>query len=358
MYRFCFITLNDLKEIDYTGNFPSNQFNWIYNWFSVFKKVENNVLGYNKKAYIVATYKDDKLVAIVPLMTLHRTFFKLIKIEFLEFLGQQWSNLGSDIISFDDLDEGFSTEMVSWVKANIKFHFLFLKYLPKKSVLATKFRLFHYAGAPYVDVNKHETYEVFSQEVYARKFREDLRRTLRRIKKDGFDFEVSFEEINEKNLVEIRRIAKSKEIDGKSFLYGDAEKTQFHLKMYDGFPSHVVFVKFNQQVVAYATSIDWKGERIGIDAAFDRDFRKYGAGIHCIDSTIQRSFLDKKQKLSFGLGLDTYKFQFTDRIDRYYMCFDFKLRVKAILALPYFLYRLKKEDQQVLHKLQKLKANG
>ncbi|MFA9370781.1 MAG: GNAT family N-acetyltransferase [Labilibaculum antarcticum] len=357
MYRFGFITLKDLKEIDYTANFPSNQFNWIYNWFSVFEKVENNVLGYSKKVYIVAAYKDDKLVAIVPLVKLYRTYFKLVKIKFLEFLGQQWSNLGCDIITLDDLDESFTSELVSWVKSNIKFHFLFLKYLPKKSVLATKYRLFNYSGAPFIDVEKHKDYEAFSQEVYDGKFREDLRRTLRKIKRDGFEIEVSFEEINEASLSEIRRIAKSKEVDGKSFLYGDLEKTQFHLKMYECFPSHAVFVKFNQKVVAYGTVIDWNGERIGIDAAFDRDYRKYGAGIHCLDAIIQRSFLDKKQKMSFGLGLDTYKFQFANQIDLYYMCFDFKFRIKAILALPYFMYRLKKEEKDVQGKLQKLQIN-
>ena len=92
-------------------------------------------------------------------------------------------------------------------------------------------------------------------------------------------------------------------------------------------------------------------KRIGIDAAFDRDYRKYGAGIHCIDALIQHSFSEKKRKISFGMGLDTYKFQFTDQIERYFMCYDYKLRLKSLLALPYFLYRLKKEDQMVTEKL-------
>jgi len=351
MYHFRFITLNDLKEIDYFGNFPSNQFNWIYNWFSVFEKVENNVLGYNKKAYIVAAYKDDQLAAVVPLVKLYRIYFKVVKIEFLEFMGQQWSSLGNDILKFDDLEECFSNELISWIKANIKFHFLFFKYLPESSVLANKYRLYNYAGAPFVQVGKYDSYEVFSAKVYTRKFREDLSRTLRKIKKDGFEYKLSFEKINDESLAEIRRIAKSKEVDGKKFLYKDAEKEQFHLKMYEIFPSQVVFVKFNQQAVAYGTSIDWNGERIGIDAAFDRDYRKYGAGIHCIDALIQHSFSEKKQKISFGMGWDTYKVQFTDQIDRYCMCYDYKLRLKSLLALPYFLYRLKKEDQMVAEKL-------
>lgn len=351
MYRFQIITLEDLKELDYTGSFPSNQFNWIYNWFTIFEKVENNVLGFNKKVFIVACFKNDKMVAIVPLIKLHRTYLKCIKIEFLEFLGQQWSNLGNDIIALEDLSDSFASELRIWTRSNIKYHFLFLKYLPKNSILAKNHKLFNYAGAPYIQVDKHENYEAFAKNVYSRKFREDLRRTLRKIKKDGFEFEICYEEINQASLQEIRRIAKSKMVDGKSFLYGDVEKTQFHLKMYESFPSHVVFVKFNNQAVAYATSIDWKDERIGIDAAFDRDYRKYGAGIHCIDTTIQTSFKDQNKKLSFGLGLDKYKFQFTDQIDQYFMCFDFKYRLKSLMALPYFLYRLKKEDQAVIEKL-------
>lgn len=355
MYNFQIISLKNLEEINIAESFPSNQFCWLNNWQKAFENVENNVLGFARKPYIIAAYKEDKLVAIVPLVKLRRTYFKIVKIEFLEFLGQQWSNLGNDILQFEKLDKSFSSDLVSWIRNNLKFHFLFLKYLPKNSAFADKYRLFHYAGAPFVHVEKHENYECFAKEVYTRKFREDLRRTLRKIKKDGFEFEICHEEINEASLNEIKRIAKSKMTDGKSFLYGDAEKTQFHLKMYECFPSHVVFVRFNKQAVAYATSIDWNGERIGIDAAFDREYRKYGAGIHCIDTTIQTSFKDGKQKLSFGLGLDTYKFQFTDQIDQFYMCFDFKYRLKSLLALPYFLYRLKKEDKSVLEKLEKAK---
>lgn len=357
MYNFRIIDITELKEIEYHENFPSSRFQWLYNWVLIFDGIENNVLGYKREPFIIAAFQDKDLVAIVPLVKLYRTYFNLLKVEFLEFLGQQWSSLGNDILQIKKLDEGFSGELISWIKKNIHFHFLFFKYLPGTSVLSRKFRLFHYAGAPFIRVHDYSTYEEFSSKVYTRKFREDLRRTLRKIKREGFEFEISFDEINDSSMEHIKRIAKSKETDGKSFLYGNSEKAEFHLQMYKNFPSQVVFIKFNNHAVAYGTSIDWNGERIGIDAAFDREYRNYGAGIHCIDSFIQKSFIDKKQKLSFGMGLDTYKFQFTNQIEDFYMCFDFKYRLKALLALPYFIYRLKKEEQKVQGQLQKVQVN-
>ncbi|PKQ67959.1 hypothetical protein BZG01_06230 [Labilibaculum manganireducens] len=358
MYNFQFISLKELKEIDYHGDFLSCDSNWISNWFSIFKNVENNVLGYKKRPYIISAYCNGKLAAIVPLVKLQRIYCKCLKLTFVEFLDQQWCSMGNDIIAVGSLDHNFTEELIFWIKKNIHFHFLFLRYLPKTSVLNKKFRMFHYAGAPFVQVSDYQNYEEFSSQVYTRRFHSDLRKKLRKIKKDGFESEISFNTINEESLAEIRRIAKTKKIDGKSFLYADIKKEAFQLQMYKLFPSQVVFLKLNKHAVAYGTYIDCNGERIGIDAAFDRDYRSYGVGIHCVDSIIQNSFKDGKQKISFGMGLDSYKFQFTNQIDRYYMCFDYKLRLKSLLALPYFKYRLKKEDQQVIKNLQNINGNG
>jgi hypothetical protein len=358
MYEFRKISLHELEKFECWGNFPSCQFKWLDTWFSIFKDVENNVFGYRKKPYIVGVYLKDVLVAIVPLMKLSRLFYKCIRIDFVEFLGQQWCSMGNDIIATRELDDNFTKELLLWIKKNIHFHFLFFKYVPKTSVLNRKFRMFHYAGVPSIQVSDYRNYEDFSSQVYTSRFQADLRKRLRKIKREGFEYEISYDSINDNSLEEIRRIAKSKEIDGKIFLYGDTKKEAFHLQMYKCFPSKVVFLSLNKHKVAYGTYIDCNGERIGVDAAFDRDYRSYGVGIHCTDSIIQSSFKDGKKKMSFGMGLDTYKFQFTNQIDPFYMCFDFKFRIKAILALPYFLYRLKKEDRQVIKKLQNLNANG
>ncbi len=351
MYEFRQISLHELENFECRGNFPSCQFKWMDTWFSIFKDIENNVFGYRKKPFIVGAYLEDVLVAIVPLMKLSRLFFKCIRFDFVEFLGQQWCSTGNDIITTRDLDDNFTEELLVWIKKNIQFHFLFFKYVPKTSVLNRKFRMFHYAGAPFIQLSDYRNYEEFSSQVYTRRFQADLGKRLRKIKREGVEYEISYANINDSSLAKIRRIAKSKEVDGKSFLYGDKEKAAFHIQMYKCFPSQVVFLSFNKNAVAYGTYIDCNGERIGVDAAFDRDYRSYGVGIHCTDSIIQSCFKDGKKKMSFGMGLDSYKFQFANQIDRFYMCFDYKFRLKSLIALPYFLYRLKKEDQMVAEKL-------
>jgi len=354
MYSFHSISLKELKEIHYKSNFPSTSFEWIFNWFSVFKNVENNVFGYKKKPYIIASYMHDELVAIIPLVKLTRIYYKCLQLEFVEFLGQQWSCVGEDLIVLKELDSSYTEELIHWIKKHIKFHFIFFKYLPKSSVLNKKYKLYHYSGAPIIPVSSYSSYEDFYMHAYAKKFRKKLKRTQRKIEKDGFNLQLSYEEINRNNFEDIKRIAKSKEIDGKSYVYGDPNKEKFHLSLYESFPSHVMFAKFNNTPVAYVANIDVDGVRIGLDCAFDRHYRIYGVGVQCMDCNIQNCFKEHKKKFSFGAGLDDYKFQFTHKVEDYYMSFDFTYRLKSLLALPYFLYRLRREDKHVLKELAKL----
>lgn len=347
MYSFSLVTLEDLQKIEYASQFPGGQTSWIADWYHTFKKHNDNLFGANKKAYIVTAYEGNKLVAVVPLMRLTRTYFKYFKLQFLEFLGQQWSGMGYDIITIRDLEDGFIEELFHWVKKNISYHFLFLKYLPASSRLKSKFHFYRYAGAPFIQISSFSDYETFRLNVYSRKFREDLRRTYRKIGRDGFTMEVEQHDIDENSLEAMKSISASKTTDGKSDMYENKLKENFHLKIYKQNPSKVVFIKLNGVAVAYGTLIDVGGQRIGVDAAFDRKYRKYSVGIHCVDQIIRSGFEDNVQKLSFGLGMDTYKFQFTNCVEEFFMCYDFKIRLKSLLVLPYFKFRLLQTDKQV-----------
>ncbi len=354
MYSFQLISLEELEQIEYNGEFLSSDFKWIFSWYSIFKDVENNTLGYNKKPCIISSYCKDKLVAIVPLVKLNRVYCKCLKLEFIEFLDQQWCSMGNDIISLKSLGTSFTEELKLWIKKNISYHFLFLKYLPKSTVLQSSYKLYHYAGEPIIPMKEYSSYLNFSMESYAKRFRKQLERTLRKIERDGFKLELLTEEINETNFKEIKRLAKSKIVDGKGFVYGDPNKEKFFLEMFKSYSSRVLFVNFNKIAVAYVIDVDKNGKRLAIDCAFDRDYKTYGAGIHCMNCNIQNSFKLEQEKFSFGVGLDPYKFQFTKQAESLYMCFDFKYRLKSLLTLPYLLYRVKKTDRTVVSQLHKL----
>ncbi|MFA9370779.1 MAG: GNAT family N-acetyltransferase [Labilibaculum antarcticum] len=354
MYDFHLISIDELKEIEYDGKFLSCDSSWICKWYSIFKDVENNVLGYKKTPYIISVCCNDKLVAIVPLVKLQRVYCKCFTLEFVEFLDQQWCSMGNDIIALKPLNIAFANELQHWIRKNIRYHFLFLKYLPKTTVLCNKYKLYHYAGEPIIPMAEYSGYENFLMESYAKRFRKQLERTLRKIERDGFEFELSTEEINESSFKEIKRIAKSKIVDGKGFVYGDPNKEKFFLQMFKAYSSQVMFVSFNKTAIAYVINIDKNGKRLAIDCAFDRDYKTYGAGIHCMNCNIQNSFKLEHKKFSFGVGLDPYKFQFTRQAEPSYMCFDFKYRLKSLLALPYLLYRVKKTDRTVVNHLQKV----
>ncbi|WP_321516724.1 GNAT family N-acetyltransferase [Marinifilum fragile] len=355
MYSFSLITLEDLLEIEYASPFPGSQASWIVDWYQTFKKHNDNHFGANKKPYIITAYEGNKLVAVVPLMRLTRIHFKYFKLQFLEFLGQQWSGMGHDIIIIRKLETGFIEELFNWIKSNISYDFLFLKYLPASSRLKSKFRFYRYAGAPFIQISSFSDYETFRINVYSRKFREDLRRTYRKIERDGFAMEVEQHDIDENSLEAMKSISASKTTDGKSDMYENKLKENFHLKIYKQNLSKVVFIKLNGVAVAYGTFIDVRGQRIGVDAAFDRKYRKYSVGIHCVDQIIRIGFEENVRKLSFGLGMDIYKFQFTNSIEEFFMCYDFKIRLKSLLALPYFHYRIKKMNQHVSSVIQKNK---
>jgi len=356
MYRFETISIEELENFQYNTNCPSCRFEWIYSWYQVFEKVENNIVGFKKKPYIIVVYKENELVAILPLLKLVRKYFKFIRISFLEFFGQQWSSLGNDIIIVEEVDQLFYRELRRWIRKNISYDFIFLKYMPKQSELMKCFRLFHYSVAPCIQLNRYEGYQDFTKKVYSKKFREELKRTSRKLSRENLEFTIEVRKINKENLQLIKHISKSKELDGKSFLYGNSKKEAFHLSIYKRFPSQILLLKLNDEVVAYSTSVDWQGKRLGIDSSFDRRFRKYGIGIHCVDSFIRNAFDDKLKKLSLGMGHDSYKFRFCDDMDQFFMCFDYKISWKSLLALPYIKYRLIKTDKEVQIKIQKMSA--
>ena len=74
-----------------------SSYDWVYNWWNVFKNVDNNKLGFNKQLFIICGYDANKLVFVFPLMKIYRKKIG-VSISFVEFIGQQWSGIYFDVI--------------------------------------------------------------------------------------------------------------------------------------------------------------------------------------------------------------------------------------------------------------------
>ena len=84
-----------------------SSYEWVYNWWTVFKNVENNKIGYDKELVIVCAYDDARLILVCPLMKLRRKKFGL-NIRFIEFIGQQWSGFYYDIVACKQYNDRFN----------------------------------------------------------------------------------------------------------------------------------------------------------------------------------------------------------------------------------------------------------
>ncbi|MFA8434748.1 MAG: GNAT family N-acetyltransferase [Marinifilaceae bacterium] len=347
MYRFRCLTLEELDKMEYQTFSPSSLSEWLVKWYSTFNQVKDNTMGFEKELFIVACYEHGELNSLLPLMRVKRRYGRFLSLFFLEFLGQQWSCIGTDLIAEQMPELDLLHSLRRWLRKNIHYHFLFLKYLPKESVFNGNYRFFKHGGSPLLDLKKYSDYEFFRKHRYSRNLKQNLRKALNKAKKNGIVVEETVEEINEQNLKEIKRISATKLLDGKSYLYGDKRKEEFYRFVYKNFQSNVVFVKFNGIPVSFRTNIFWGNKKHCIDAAYDRKYRNYNLGIWGVDVSIKDSFERGVKIHSMGPGYDSYKFKFADSVYHYFMFMDWRFRVKSVLLLPYFWILLKRKEKSV-----------
>ena len=351
-YTFKRISLQQFAEIKYNSDFPSSLVDWLLEWYAIFNKKQDNVLGYNKDLYLIASYREGKILAILPLVCVTRRYFGLFSVRFLEFLGQQWSSFGNDLIIVEKIEKDFFLQLKKWIKQNISYNFLFLKFMPRESIIERNCRFYSHGGAPAINLSNYEDYNQYAKHNYSRNLKQNLRKALNKTKKNNIQIQESVEEINDSNFKEIKRISKSKLLDNKGFVYGDKEKENFYRFVYQKFDSNVVFVKFNGVAVSYRTNIFLNGNKYCVDAAFDRNYRKYNLGIWNVDASIKDSFSRGIKIHSMGPGLDSYKFKFANAFNNYFMCVDWKLSFKSLVLIPYFFYLLRRKNSSVKQELQ------
>jgi hypothetical protein len=289
----------------------SSSYNWIYNWWMVFKKVENNKFGFEKELIIVCGYNNHKLELVCPLIKLKRKKYGF-SFTFIEFLGQQWSGVYYDIISLKGHKNMF-TEVHRFIKSNFKFDFIHLRYIPDSSEHYKTNFLFNFSQCPEITISDYLSFEDYLKSNYSKGHKQNLRTGLNRAKKENNELEKTIENLDDKNYSKVVNLSKSKLNDNKAWLYGDNQKFNFYKKIHKCFDSNVVFVKVNGIEVAYRTNLIFNRLKLCTDASYDRNAPRYELGIHSVDENIKDSFNKKIINHSLGPGMDPYKLKFTKK---------------------------------------------
>ena len=317
-------------EINHTN--ITSSYCWLSNWWKVFEKVEDNIFGYNKELLIICLYEDEKLIAIAPFVKLYRKKMGL-RIYFIEFLGQQRGGTYLDIIGIN-LTKQHIEFIFEWLHKNVKYHLLFLKYIPEDTNNFNKKDLYLYNACPQINLKKSNSYEDYVEKNYSKKLKQNLRTALNRAKKNNQNIEKKIDIIDEYNFKEIVNISKSKLIDNKSWLYGNELSCKFYKLIYEDMNSNVVFIKMNKRNVAYRTNIIFNNTKFCLDASYDRNLRKYDPGILSVDLNIKDSFDKNLDIHCLGPGIGAYKMKFTKDVK----IFNFYIKKgNTILSLILFI---------------------
>ena len=174
-----------------------SSYEWVYNWWTVFKNVESNKIGYNKELFIVCAYDDTRLVLVCPLMKLSRKKFGF-NVSFLEFVGQQWSASYYDIVADVKYKDKFS-EIQDYLHNNLKFDILFLRYIPESTSHFKNQDLFPFVKCSEVNVCDYESFEAYSKSNYSKGHKQNLRTGRNRAIKNKDILEEVVETITEDN---------------------------------------------------------------------------------------------------------------------------------------------------------------
>lgn len=293
-----------------------SSYDWIKNWWDVFKNVNNNNLGIKKKLLIVYAYDANKLILVWPLMELTRNFYG-INLKSIEFIGQQWSGIYYDIILNRNHEEVVN-KAIKYLYKKVKFDFLYMRYLPDTSILNKYFKFHFFTKVPEVNLSNYESFDRYCKNNYSKGHMQNLRTGLNRIAKNKDIFNKSTETINKINFESIISISKSKLLDSKKWIYGDSYKREFYKRLFNRFNSNVVFIKINNINAAYRANLIFNNMKVCLDASYDRNFPRYELGIHSVNKNIEDSFEKKLEIHSLGPGLDLYKFKFTKNVRNLY----------------------------------------
>ena len=286
-------------------------YDYLFIFWQCFKEYDSHNLGYKRELLILFLYKNDNLHAIAPFCKIKRKRKKLLGVDYIEFLGQQFLTNYCDIISKEIGKEDIEF-LFDWLFDNEKFDLVNLTQIPEYSPLIKYFKKisFCYSACPEFSLDNYQDYQEYFQRNYSANHRQNLRKALNRIYKKGMVYSELVKNLTDDDFSEIIRLSRSKLEDDKYCIYDDPAKLNFSKKIYRKFAAQVCFIQLNDIKVAFKTNIYFNGLKFCYDTSYDRDYEFCSPGNLAVDLSIRDSFQTGVKLHSEGWGMDIYKMRF------------------------------------------------
>ena len=297
-----------------------NSYEFLYNFWEVFEKLNDHKFGYKKELKILFLYQDDKLKAIMPLTLIWRKRKKIIGVKYLEFLGQQFFTSYMDIISVNITNEEFLF-LMKWINENISYDLFNLELLTEKSIFKKYCKnknLYAYNYSPEIDIKEFTSYENFKLNHISSNYRRVINNSYNKLKTDNIRCDVVWKKFEERDLDLLNSLSESKLKDGKYNIYDDVQKKEFVRRIYTVFNADVSYIKFNDVYASYQIYIYYRDQSMWFDISFDRDFGKYRPGILQYDIGLKNSFEKRHLRNILGYGYDQNKVGISNRLYKLY----------------------------------------
>ena len=307
-----------LERAANTANITAS-FDWLRVWWSVFAKREDNRIGYNKQLRILMVRRAGELVAIVPLVRLQRRKF-LVRVTFIEFLGQQWCGLFLDFVTAEP-GPALTQAVLQWLAAHERYDVLHWAYLPEytRTVDLQDSDVSLLSACPIVRAARYEDYAAYAKAMHSKNYRKHIRRIHRALEEGGRTWSFEAMAPADQHFDEIEALSKSKQKDGKRSVYANADMARFFRLAATTLPSDLEMLQIDGRAAAYRLGFSYGGGLLSFDTSYDRALRDYSPG-HLVRIESLRRFFDEGRYAFHcaGTGIDEHKHNHYDEVIKIY----------------------------------------
>lgn len=294
----------------------TNCYEWIKTYWICFGNINNEAFGSNKRLFILIIRDNGSITAIAPLVIVdryRRVLKTRIRIKAVEFLGQQWAGLYSDIVSLKE--ESCLGCIIDYLMKNERFDIIRLSYIPGFS---HNFR--NYEGSmrkfsicSEISINK--PYPEIVEESYSKNLRKNMKKYFNKLEKSSIRYVIKngYKEIRT-IFDEIKKVSGSKLLSDKHDNYMDDNKNRFFTELVKNMqnPYCIAFYE-DDTCIAYNIGFLFNRNVYAVDGSYNRNYSNpmnISFGSLVIDRTIS-NFAQSFSTLYLGPGTDPYKFHFS-----------------------------------------------